>query len=1060
MASEALNAKEFGSLRREVEWQRRFGVWLKDYRLLILALVGTFTFHAGLLFNGTLWGTYDAFVHMFFADHYARSWFDLWEERWYTGFTMVSYPPLTHQLTALLSKLMGIPNAYIILILFSTIFTTLGIYRFSRLWVSHEVASYAALLAVFSSSIAETVHVFGQSPTMFVIGILLNALPFVWHYVEDGEVKNLLRSWAMMMIACAGHHVTTIFGMIFFCGPILATILWRKFRKPLLHEGENSNEKFGIRQLPQILSRRLKRVFPALIRCGIFGAGFLVLAVFTVLPYWLWSRSDPITQVTIPHGSRESFIVNTNIGFMFFLVPWGVMLLILPYALYKGFNSKNWILAASLAGLAFLGTGGTTPIPALLLRGAFYILTLDRFTFWATIMILPFAGQFVESLLKGRLGKWIVAHFGGSWRAALIILLSSSLLIFAVFVANLTTFRKFQPANLDMLPIVEFLAKDNHDNWRYMTLGFGDQMAWLSAQTTALNVEGNYHSARRLPEMTSTPIERMDGAKYQALAGLGTLHQILSYPQRYNLKYIFVNDAFYEPLLYFYGWNRIGALDNDVAVWEAADVPPLPNAIPQVIYPDWQRLMWGTVPISSVPITIIAFMFTAFVPLHPEKWWGFRWFAKRQWVQHWLMNQPYDETYQVNNSWQFWRKYTDRVHIRLELSTRRRLYSAILLVIVLGIIAFAILRTRQEYLSPERILLNYYDALDFKRFSESYDWLATDLSLEEYMRYLSLRGGILASYAKLNNLIINEIVPIDENHLKVRLHLDWLTALRTYSQAIEHDLVNTVDGWRIVLDVPAPPIPNETFLISESPEFYIDLPLTSLTDGALNRGVLDRSLMAVGNIQVVYIPAIPIGFVPEAFEISRFEGRWDGLISVLGVVQNRDVYPSQVTVTAIFYDVDGNRLGESNAAADTVHQLLPQEITAFRIDFFGAAATSLLNVEDLVSVEVIVQGTPTRYNLTRPLVLLDENTLYNNSPNLIDIPRVLVTDFDENEDVLWTQSLFLEQAIAPNAELDFVIPPMPENLEVLEHVVVTVSGPRLEMDTVRAPRLFVSGFSR
>ncbi len=1059
MASEKINANDIRTLRDELEWQNNFIQWVSEYRLLLLAIIGTIIFHAGLLFNGTLWGTYDAFVHMFFADHYARGWFDLWEERWYTGFTMVSYPPLTHQLTALISFVSSIKTGYILSILFSTVLTTIGVYRFSRLWVNHRAASYAALLTVLSSSIAETVHVFGQSPTMFVIGVLLNSLPFIWWYVEDGDIKNLLRAWAILMVAVAGHHVTTIFGMVFFCGPILATILWRKFRQPLASEVQDPLQKWRLRDLPRAMYRRWKRIAPAFIRCGIFGVGFIIIGVGTVLPYWLWSRSDPITQVTIPHGSRLNFLVELDIGFMFFVVPWGVLITILPYGFYKGFTSENWILASSLAMLSLLGTGGTTPIPALLLRGAFYILTLDRFTFWGTIVLLPFAGLFVESLLHGRLGKWIVAHFGAFWRVTLTVSLFTSLLSFAIFVANLTQFRKFQPDSIDMSPIVEFLAKDNHDNWRYMTLGFGDQLAWLSAQTLALNVEGNYHSARRLPEMTTTPIERMDGAKYQALPGLGTLHQILSNPQRYNLKYIFSNDAFYDPVLHFYGWHRLGALDNGIIVWERADVPPLPNAIPQVDYPDWQRLMWGILPVGSLFVTAFTFLFTAFVPIRPSRWTGIRWFVKRGWLTDWLVNQAIDKNYQPDNSWQFWRKYTGKMHIHVELNTRRQLFSAVLGMFVIAVLLLMGLSYRQYTTSVKMTLLNYYDDIDFKRFVESYHWLETDLTQEEYMRYLSLRGGIVASFAKLENLYFEDAVQTGD-HFSVTVRLDWLTSLGSYEQVVEHELVRTNDGWRIILDVDPPSPPVETFLTSTSTDFFIDLPIASLEEGALNRGTLDRSWLAVDNVSVVYVPDVPIGFVPETFEIDRFEGRWDGLMSVIGVVQNLDVYPAHVTITALFRDEDGNRIGESNAAADFVHQLLPNETTAFRVDLFGADATSLLDIEDLAAIELIVRGTPTRYNLDRSLILLDNNMIYNTGSSLVDIPRVLYNLTDDDGSLLWTESIFLESSIAPDKTLGFTPVILPD-VEVLPRVEITVSGPRIVEDTaIAVPDVVITGFSR
>lgn len=651
--------------------------------------------------------------------------------------------------------------------------------------------------------------------------------------------------------------------------------------------------------------------------------------------------------------------------------------------------------------------------------------------------------------------------FGAFWRVAFITSFGVAIIAFAIFVANLTQFRRFQPEPIDMTPIVDFLSKDNHDAWRYMTLGFGDQLAWLSAQTLALNVEGNYHSARRLPEMTSTPIERMDGAKFQALPGLGTLHQIASNPQRYNLKYIFSNDAFYDPLLHFYGWHRLGALDNGIMVWERADVPPLPSAIPQVDYPDWQRLMWGILPVGSLFVTAFMFAFTAWVPLRPSKWIILRWFVKRGWLTDWLVNQPIDTTYAPDNSWQIWRKYTDKATIRLEMRTHRRIYSALLGLFIIGIIAAIGLSYRAYATAPKTVLLNYYDDVDFKRFADSYDWLATDLTPDEYLRYLSLRGGIVASFAKLENIYFSRATTLADDHIRITVTLDWLTSLGSYEQVVTHELIRTDDGWRIVLDVEPPPAPTETFLTTTSTDFFIDLPVPSLADGALNRGTLDRSLLAVDNVSVVYVPDVPVGFVPEAFEIDRFDGRWEGLISVVGTVQNLDVYPAHVTITALFRDEAGVRIGESNAAADMVHQLLPNESTTFRVDLFGADATSLLDIDDLDAIELVVRGTPTRYNLERPLVLLDSDTLYNAGSALIDIPRILYAQTDETGRLLWTESVFVEQSINPNDTLEFTLPSLPDDITFLDDVDVTVSGPRLAEDTpIDIPQIVVTGFSR
>ncbi len=130
----------------------------KADRLLFVALIVAVLFHgSALIYN--IDKTYDAFVHIFFADHYARSWFEPWEYRWYTGFPVTSYPPLSHQLIALLSKIGGLKFGFMVVILLALCFFIIGIYRFSQLWVSKRSAGYAALFALVASSIVQTIHI-------------------------------------------------------------------------------------------------------------------------------------------------------------------------------------------------------------------------------------------------------------------------------------------------------------------------------------------------------------------------------------------------------------------------------------------------------------------------------------------------------------------------------------------------------------------------------------------------------------------------------------------------------------------------------------------------------------------------------------------------------------------------------------------------------------------------------------------------------------------------------------------------------------------------------------
>ena len=465
-----------------------------------LAILLSLVFHGALL-PFTYGQTYDAYIRMFFGNHYFESWFDPWETRWYTGFTVTSYPPGSHQSLGLLTRFMDLRIAFIIMQLMAVALLITGIFRFSRLWVNDKAASYAAMLCAFSTSISETLHIFGQLPTVLSISLFLNAIPHISGWIERGKKADLLLAIILTAATTSVHHVTPLFGTVFFVAPVgvaawLANLRARQKSKP--------NSKIAI----------VKWASPALIRGIFMGLCMLILIVTIVFPYWHWSITDPITQVSIPHGSRENFIAKPNLGLIFFLIPWGLLIFAVPYVIHKSLKTALWPLGLSVLIALLLGTGGTTPFPKILLGPAFEILTLDRFTFWASLLILPFVGLAVQSLWKGR-GRLILTRAFGPFlsRTGLVFTLVCYVVL-AISTALLPSFRPTQPDFIDPAPIVKFMDEDRHSDWRYLTLGFGDQFAYHSALINAESVDGNYHSARRLPSLMNYSVERLENSKY------------------------------------------------------------------------------------------------------------------------------------------------------------------------------------------------------------------------------------------------------------------------------------------------------------------------------------------------------------------------------------------------------------------------------------------------------------------------------------------------------------------------------------------------------------------
>ena len=280
---------------------------------LILALLIGVVFHGSAIFF-TLEYTYDALIHTFFADHYAKNWFDPWDYRWYTGFTVTGYPPLVHQCIALLSFIGGLKFGLFTFAIISVVLFITGIYRFSLLITSNrKIAGYTALIAVFSSSFVETLHVFGQLPSIVGISVLMHALPEIYLWIKTGRYRYLFTSISLIAVTVTSHHVTPIFGMVFFIFPLIGMVLMDHSRERVDSMKEVTFVVF-FKSFLQLLKRIL-----------VFGGCSLITIVFCILPYWINTKNNPITQVPIPHGSRDNFLEVTSSGLVFFLIPWGVL---------------------------------------------------------------------------------------------------------------------------------------------------------------------------------------------------------------------------------------------------------------------------------------------------------------------------------------------------------------------------------------------------------------------------------------------------------------------------------------------------------------------------------------------------------------------------------------------------------------------------------------------------------------------------------------------------------------------------------------------------------------
>ncbi len=536
---------------------------------LWLIVVCAMVFHGPLLLMQVPANSFDANFHMSMASHYAQHWFDPWNQKALAGFSQTTYPPLIHQWIAIFSHLIGLTYSFMLVQGIMILLLPVAVYYFARLWVSDRAASYAAFGSIFLGSLCSLVYMDGQIGTVTATVLFMLALPFAYRYAMTGSSRELFLGLAISCTAAAAHHATLLFGIVFFAFPLVWLILL------------DHRERFP--EVSRMVPIRRMIAFVALAGIGMF---------VTLLPYFSILLKYPIIQTPIPHLSRANFILQPIWGLHYWLVPFGAVVLALPYIVIKGSERRLRPLLIGFYFALIFGLGGTTPVPRLLLGRAFYVLTFERFTFWALLLAMPFVGLLASTLIDR-------FKIGAAIGLTLLSVASASLAV------AWNVYFPLIGAPIDVAPVISFLNRGDHDQYRYLTLGFGNAMSKIACYTNAPSIDGEYNSGRTLPELTAHASAQLSSAKFYGLEGMASLSAVLRHASHYGLKYVFVHDSYYEPLLTFAGWREVASYNKgDITVWANNAVPPATPSPSPLRPPLWQGIMWGTVPFGVCLLTL------------------------------------------------------------------------------------------------------------------------------------------------------------------------------------------------------------------------------------------------------------------------------------------------------------------------------------------------------------------------------------------------------------------------------------------------------------------------
>ncbi|MGB9727811.1 MAG: hypothetical protein ACPLZF_05320 [Nitrososphaeria archaeon] len=515
--------------------------------------------------------SYDAYTHIFFADHYRRDWLSLWDTRWYGGFPVTSYPPLAHQLTAILSLILGTQASYQIMSTITALTLTYSCYLFTKIFVEERVACYSALVASLLPSTGIILNTFGQLPTALSTAFSLIAAYKFDRYLQTSSNTSLLQATLWTAVSGFTHHVTIVFFT-----PILILL---------------------------VLAKHYKSGFMLVKKTAAYIISSITILSIVLYPFIEYVLNHPGWE-EIPHATRYNIFSNPTYSFPFFWAMYSFTIFLLPNAFVLAYRCKGLrIPFLAFVFLFMLGLGGTTPLPSIVFGSVWRILTYDKFAFWATIVYTPFlaamvsdAGNFVEKYYYGK-----NSHPNKRARKIMLLLMFSGLAASFMLSSTATVLLGLQPQELSSQQLnilAQFL--DSNRGWKYITLGFGSQRILLSSMTAAPMFDGGYNQAKTSPIFTESGVESVDAAKYFP-NGINFLKEIVTAEAGNGLKYVLSADEYYTPILRDFGLNMVLEVDGlrTVKVWEISYASNGTLASPpnESIY---TKIMWSFGPIACL----------------------------------------------------------------------------------------------------------------------------------------------------------------------------------------------------------------------------------------------------------------------------------------------------------------------------------------------------------------------------------------------------------------------------------------------------------------------------
>jgi hypothetical protein len=337
----------------------------------------------------------------------------------------------------------------------------------------------------------------------------------------------------------------------------------------------------------------------------------------------------------------------------------------------------------------------------------------------------------------------------------------------------------------------------------------------------------------------------------------------------------------------------------------------------------------------------------------------------------------------------------------------KRVLPILLIVLAVALIAMATMRPNQSSAatSPEGAVQSLFAHVKAHDYMGAYAYVAKDSNADQqaFANDLSGRDGSLRTYSALQEAD-TKVLHASDNEALVRASLEYATAVGAFYDTRDLKVVKEDGAWKV-----------EWPVVKEA-----KVPPQVIQENYLRWDVITRGANDDWGAQNVEAPRVRI--------VSMNAIQQDNNTIVVGEIENEDTVPGFVSVGATLVGKDGSVLGEETSFDKISHTLLPKEISPFRIDFPEVPLAKIKSVRMQPNSMLVPASADPVIGVLHQRVETDargrhvlKGELINQSGDIVNIPHVLATYYDNSGKVIWVSDGYVDQALLPQTPVPFAV---------------------------------------